>query len=56
MIVAVRRRYHRAQADRLAGRIIRSLEQTGETEAGLDEREPMWAERYHHLAKLEEMR
>jgi hypothetical protein len=47
----VQRAYHRAQADRLAGAIMRSLEAEGE--AGVDARLNMYVRRYNHLTRLD---
>lgn len=46
------RKYHRAQADRLAGQLLRSLHAEPDN---VDGRDPMWARRYHHLERLDNL-
>lgn len=56
MLTELRRRYHRAQADRYGRLICASLARERDldevSEAGMAEREPLWMARFRHLARL----
>lgn len=48
----VQRKYHRAQADRLAGQIMRNLSDTPEDVEG---REALYVRRYRHFDRLDSL-